>query len=168
MALMRLKQEGKEKDVILTKKDTKYFNNPKLYAINTYAIYPCFKCQKPFIGGKVSCEREADLNDANNGEAFKPEDYVCQTCSGVTACRFHGVDHMIFKCKFCCKPSVWFCFGSTHFCDDCHGKQVKNRQYAVTKTLWSKCLGPGRCELVGVHPQPGEEFALHCMMCMGK
>jgi E3 ubiquitin-protein ligase MYCBP2 len=168
MATKKLKFEGKENDQPMKDKDSKYYNNPTLYAINTYAIYPCFKCSKPFIGGKVSCEREQDLNDQHNGEAFKPEDYICPDCSGIAACRFHGRENMIHKCKFCCLPSVWFCFGNTHFCDDCHGKQVGNRQYAVTPYLWKKCMGVGQCRDCAVdHPPPGNEFSLGCLNCMG-
>lgn len=168
MAVKKLKQEGKQKDPLLLDPHSKYYKNIDLYAINTYAIYPCFKCRDPFIGGKVSCEREAEMNNQNNGEAFKPEDYVCMKCSDIKKCVYHGTEGMIFKCRFCCNLSVWFCFGNTHFCDQCHSKQVGNRQYAVTKELWTHCQGGDRCPVGQKHPEPGTEFSVGCELCLGK
>jgi hypothetical protein len=47
---------------------------------------------------------------------------VCAGCSGVgqAACAAHGTDTVDFKRRFCCSVALWFCFGTTHFCDPCH------------------------------------------------
>ena len=40
------------------------------------------------------------------------------------SCPKHGTEAIEWKCKFCCSVASWFCWGTTHFCDDCHRKQV--------------------------------------------
>jgi len=59
-------------------------------------------------------------------QEFKPEDLVCGTCAaeklgvGSTKCAKHGTDFIEFKCKYCCSIAQWFCWGNTHFCEECH------------------------------------------------
>lgn len=95
---------------------------------------------------------------------------VCPKCAAVglegADCPTHGRDFIEFKCKFCCSISAWFCWGTTHFCDDCHTKQNKgdylNRK---PKSELPKCPGRGRCPLKIEHPPNGEEFAMGCAVC---
>ena len=47
-----------------------------------------------------------------------PKPYPQNTCPK------HGTEAIEWKCKFCCSVASWFCWGTTHFCDDCHRKQV--------------------------------------------
>lgn len=35
-------------------------------------------------------------------------------------CPKHGSDFIEYKCRFCCSVAVFFCFGTTHFCNPCH------------------------------------------------
>lgn len=95
---------------------------------------------------------------------FKPEELVCSKCSnvdgmaGVTKCKQHGTDSIDYKCRFCCSIALWFCFGTTHFCDDCHR--------VAYKTPIKPCLGKGSgCPLQVEHPPNGTEFALGCGLC---
>ena len=55
--------------------------------------------------------------------------------------------------------AVWFCGGTTHYCDPCHsglGGGIK------------QCPGPGKCPLGVDHPANGKEFALGCFLCRTK
>jgi E3 ubiquitin-protein ligase MYCBP2 len=57
---------------------------------------------------------------------LKPEDFICGSCSalklgaGMADCPKHGKDFIEFKCRYCCTVALWFCFGTTHFCEPCH------------------------------------------------
>lgn len=97
---------------------------------------------------------------------FKPEELVCPPCSaigigaGVTKCDKHGSDFIDFKCKFCCSLAMWFCWGTTHFCDPCHRVAGNNKA--------KECKGPGKCDLgeaLQNHPPNGTEYALGCNVC---
>lgn len=35
-------------------------------------------------------------------------------------CSKHGTDFLEYKCRYCCSVAVFFCFGTTHFCNACH------------------------------------------------
>jgi E3 ubiquitin-protein ligase MYCBP2 len=43
---------------------------------------------------------------------------------------------MIFKCFWCCNPALWFCWGTTHFCETCH-----QRARDAAKGPWPECKG---------------------------
>ena len=82
------------------------------------SFFMCFKCNQPYFGGRRAC------GEAQNN--FKPEDLVCGSCvamrlgAGVSDCAKHGKDFIDFKCRYCCSIALWFCFGTTHFCEPCH------------------------------------------------
>lgn len=46
------------------------------YAMDRYAYYVCFKCQKAYYGGEARC-------DAELGDNFDPQELVCGGCSDV-------------------------------------------------------------------------------------
>jgi len=85
--------------------------------MSTLSYFECFKCKNPYFGGRKECGGRED---------FKPEDLVCGKCAaaslqiGNAKCAKHGTEFIEFKCKFCCSISNWFCWGNTHFCEDCH------------------------------------------------
>ena len=94
------------------------------------------------------------------------QDLVCGKCSlvgvgaGIKDCAKHGTDYIDFKCKYCCSIAMWFCWGTTHFCDPCHNVAGRN--------VNAVCKGKGKCDLgpqLEDHPPNGEEFALGCNMC---
>ena len=97
---------------------------------------------------------------------------MCGKCSsvvaaGVTNCKLHGKDFIDYKCKFCCQVASWFCWGTTHFCDDCHKRQ-NNGDYLTRKKEHElpQCGTPAKCPLKLKHPINGkEEFALGCSVC---
>lgn len=106
-ALMRLAYEG-VKDT--NSKDMAH------YAMDKYAYYVCCQCDKAYYGGEARC-------DAEIGENYNPKELVCGGCSDVSRaqmCPKHGTDYLEYKCRYCCSVAVFFCFGTTHFCDTCH------------------------------------------------
>lgn len=46
------------------------------YAMDRYAYYVCYKCQKAYYGGEARC-------DAELGDNFNPQELVCGGCSDV-------------------------------------------------------------------------------------
>jgi hypothetical protein len=158
MAQERLKFEELEKsDPKLKDKTSPYFGKPKEYAMIIYAYFMCFKCKKPYFGGRKDCM--AAMNEAQNAGSFKPEELICPNCCDVPIenCPKHGKDFIEFKCKFCCSIAQWFCWGNTHFCEPCHKKQC-NGDYVskYDKDKLPKCPGPGACPVGGNHNGNGD------------
>ena len=97
---------------------------------------------------------------------------MCGKCAadsvggGTKQCKTHGSDFIEFKCKFCCSVAQWFCWGSTHFCEDCHRRQCKGDYVSKYKLKdLPQCGGKSKCALKIQHPQNGEEFSLGCSVC---
>ena len=135
-----------------------------------YSYYLCFKCEKAYFGGEARCDAELLDGDADH---FNPEELICGSCSDVAQaqiCPKHGTDYLEYKCRFCCSVAVYFCFGSTHFCNACH----EDFQRLVVLKDYPQCpVGPRCVPLEGeeccplhvLHPPTGEEFALGCGIC---
>lgn len=156
-----------DKDERLQKEGDRFYNDLRGYSIFKLAYYQCFKCKQPYFGGMRDC------NQVQEAQEFKPEHLVCGKCSaesvgrGVQDCPKHKTDFIEFKCRFCCSVAVWFCFGTTHFCEPCHAKEVQGlRISSKTEKDLEQCTGPDNCKLKIVHPKNGNEFALGCGLCM--
>lgn len=171
-AMRRLKMEGMDKDERLTKPDSDYYQQPERYALHSFAFYSCFKCHKPYFGGRRNCD------DARNADNTPPEELVCYDCSDMRAPACSNSSHKEFwlwKCKFCCSPAVWFCWGNTHFCEPCHQKAGgleklrREGKQAKFKTLnkQPRCSGKVAedCNLRIKHAPQGEEVCLGCGAC---
>ena len=63
-------------------------------------------------------------------------------------CPKHGSDFLEYKCRYCCSVAVFFCFGTTHFCNQCHDdfQRVTN----IPKTSLPHCPA-GQLHLVCSH-----------------
>nr|XP_009302830.1 E3 ubiquitin-protein ligase MYCBP2 isoform X9 [Danio rerio] len=168
-ALMRLEYEGLHKSEAITMSGARFFNNPAGFAMNRYAYYVCFKCKKAYFGGEARCDAEA-----GQGDDYDPRELICGACSDVSRaqmCSKHGTDFLEYKCRYCCSVAVFFCFGTTHFCNACHDDF--QRMTSVPKEELPHCpAGPkgkqlegSECPLHVVHPPTGEEFALGCGVC---
>lgn len=142
--------------------------DPAAYAMDRYAYYVCFKCNKAYYGGEARCDADAGLAD------YDPAELVCGACSDVARaqmCPKHGTDFLEYKCRYCCSVAVFFCFGTTHFCNACHDdfQRVTN----LPRHELARCpAGPkakqlegDECPLHVAHPPTGEEFALGCGVC---
>ncbi|XP_063374022.1 E3 ubiquitin-protein ligase MYCBP2 [Cydia amplana] len=143
--------------------------DPASYAMERYAYYVCHKCGKAYFGGLARCEAETS-------GWWEPAELVCGACSdvaGARTCPKHGADFLEYKCRYCCSVAVFFCFGTSHFCNACHDdfQRVTN----IPKHQLPQCPAgpkgeqlPGsseECPLHVQHPPTGEEFALGCGVC---
>ncbi|KAL3881025.1 hypothetical protein ACJMK2_033225 [Sinanodonta woodiana] len=166
MALTRLIHDGLQDTESIRTPGSQFYQDKAGFAINKYAYYICFKCQKPYFGGEARCEEQDVV------ENHKKEDFVCVRCSqtNIKICA-HGVDHLEYKCRYCCSMARWFCFGTTHFCDACHTNHTVLTQ--LPKDQLPKCpAGPvgkqlegSTCPLGISHPPTGDEFSLGCGLC---
>jgi hypothetical protein len=71
-----------------------------------------------YYGGEARCDEQAAVADE-----YDPTELVCGGCSDVSRaqmCPKHGTDFLEYKCRYCCSVAVFFCFGTTHFCNACH------------------------------------------------
>jgi E3 ubiquitin-protein ligase MYCBP2 len=132
-----------------------YFHKPLIYARDHFMFYMCHRCHRchhPFYGGHADC----------GGVEQAPEEYVCARCSRQfaqqTDCPIHGDQGMLFKCFWCCKPGLFFCWGTTHFCAECHLEPIK-----AQKGPWTPC--DGKCQF-HPHPENGtKQIFGYCTIC---
>jgi hypothetical protein len=133
--------------------------------LEKYAFYLCAKCSYPFCSGLKDCREELEIDEKSMRLCSDCYDY--SSIKGITNCEIHGRKHIQYKCKFCCNLSSHFCFGTTHFCEDCHLQQMKGI-YVTSKTKdeLPKCNDINTCPLKVKHPSNGEEFAMYCLLCL--
>jgi hypothetical protein len=100
-----------------------------------YAFYLCSHCKEPYFGGTVECADEVgqddDTSSTSNGTRT-PEQRLCVACSpqSQVICQNpleHG-PYLVWKCRYCCKPSTHVCYGNVHFCDHCHDRNSKRHR----------------------------------------
>ncbi|KAL3792446.1 hypothetical protein HJC23_001564 [Cyclotella cryptica] len=102
----------------------------------SYAFYLCGACEEPYFGGTVECA------DQEEGERVRPEDRLCSVCSNKsqTVCD-KSLEHRAFhvwKCRYCCNPSNFLCYGNVHFCNACHERNSeRNRSRRRGETVSS-------------------------------
>ena len=155
----KLKEEGdKEDSKILSDRSSVYYKNTDLYVLDKFSFYRCFKCEEPYYGGRIEC------GEANHVET-KPEELICRKCATTVRIICSNQEHeqyWIYKCRYCCHPAKWFCFGTTHFCTPCHDNvgQVRN----LPPEELPKCKGGKECPVGGQHPPNGQEFVLSCQL----
>jgi len=166
MANERLEIEGLLQDPRLQPNGS-YHKRQEEFAMDKLAFYQCHKCRQPYFGGQRRCQEAADPQ----AEQFDAEQLECGSCvvkrSGKKGeCNLHGAAYMEYKCKFCCSVASWFCWGTTHFCNSCHDKQISGNHVTKKSYVCPACLGPGKCPLKVPHPPNGtKEFLLGCGMC---
>jgi E3 ubiquitin-protein ligase MYCBP2 len=166
-ALMRLEYEGLHRCEAITVSGGRFYNDPAGYAMERYAYYVCCKCNKAYYGGEARCDAELGI-----GDNYDPSELVCGACSDVSRaqmCPKHGTDFLEYKCRYCCSVAVFFCFGTTHFCNACHDdfqKLTNMREFPKCPAgPRGKQLEGDECPLHVKHPPTGEEFALGCGVC---
>ena len=171
MSLKRLKFEDLDKDPRLTDPNSPWFNKKVEFALKRLSYYMCYVCKKPYFAGRRECGNDPNMNNDDPNKNYNPKDCVCGKdanlagVAGKTNCPKHGKDFIEYKCKFCCKIASWFCWGTTHFCEDCHKRQCNNDYVSkYPKDKLPKC-NKATCEVGGNHPPNGEEYALGCSIC---
>ena len=171
MAIKRLKFEGLDKDPRLLNKNSPWFGKNVEFAMKSLSYYLCYICKRPYFAGRKDCGNDPGMDNDDPNIQFKPEDCVCgkdANLSGILGkidCPKHGKEYIEYKCRFCCKIASWFCWGTTHFCEDCHKRQCKHdclNKYPLDKL--PKC-DKKTCEVGGNHPPNGNEYALGCTLC---
>jgi E3 ubiquitin-protein ligase MYCBP2 len=130
-----------------------YFGKPLEYARDVCVFFMCSKCQHPFFAGRVEC---------GGDDEPLPDAPVCARCArasgNIQSCPKHGDQAMQFKCFYCCRAALWFCFGTTHFCDPCH------RRWREAKSgPWPEC--DGKCFFHPHPPNGTEQIFGVCSMC---
>lgn len=51
----------------------------------------------------------------------------------------------------------WFCWGNTHFCDNCHKRQIAGEYISrLAKDKLPKCEGKDKCPVGGEHGGNGD------------
>ena len=88
-----------------------------------YAFYLCGSCDEPYFGGTIECA------DVDAGELKTSEERLCPSCSpkAQVVCQ-EIIAHrpcLIWKCRYCCNPSTFLCYGGRHFCASCHDRNGK-------------------------------------------
>ena len=151
--------------------DAPYNGDLGTYALLNFAIYEWFKCKKLYGGGRQECE--------NGLRNVKPEDIKCSSWKDApkigaeegydvfTEWNKHGKDHLVYKCRFCCSHASFFCWGETHFCEDCHRRQ-ENEEYIDEKTPdeLPQCSSRSDWPLGIAHPPNGtNDYAIKCLLC---
>lgn len=141
-----------------------------------YAFYLCSSCEEPYFGGSIECA------DQEEGE-LPSGDRLCPTCAphSQSICR-HQQEHRgfhVWKCRYCCRPSNYVCYGTVHFCHSCHDRnsqRVTNQRRGTTGPPPLEaipCVGGDQCKypmqqgsdrhLNG--PSPTCEQVYACVMC---
>ena len=171
MALKRLSFEGLDKDPKLTNPKSKWYGQKLEFALKRLSYYMCYVCKKPYFAGRRECGDGPGVNNDNPNKIYDPKDLVCgkdanlKNVAGKTSCNKHGNEFIEYKCRFCCKIASWFCWGTTHFCEDCHSRQCAGDYVSkYPKEKLPKC-DKKNCEVGGNHPPNGDEYALGCSLC---
>ena len=141
-AVQRLEYEGLMGDAALTDPSSAFFRQPVAFAMDRFVYYMCYRCKLPYFGGRALCDDGLQPKEASA--------LVCGPCSGVgtATCPTHGKDFIQYKCKFCCGTGTFFCWGTTHFCHDCHKRQENHEYMSVKKRdELPVCPGPALCPL---------------------
>ena len=152
-AVKRLHELGMDKSDEVTKPGKPYYKNPVGYAMHRFSYFLCYKCHQPYYGGERVCE-------GDQVREYDPKELLCSGCcefSAQATCPIHGNDYIEWKCRFCCNVAVYFCWGTTHFCEMCHRKAGQMARTPVDQ------LPPCTCGLK--HPPNGTEFLLGCSLC---
>lgn len=171
LALKRLEMEKLDRDPRLIDPSGAYYGQKLEFALNIFSFYLCYKCKKPYFAGLKACGDGLEEENGGNLAPFNPKDCICGSCSnlagvgGVTNCKEHGKEFIEYKCRFCCRIASYLCWGNTHFCEQCHKRQMSGDYVArYPKSKLPKC-NPLTCEIKMNHPPNGEEFALGCSIC---
>lgn len=144
----------REKNHVNNPNDRDFYKKPLEYARSIFQFYMCSSCNKPYYGGHAECGDEESPKDA---------EYLCSRCqrkTGSDICSKHGEAGMVFKCMFCCNPTVFKCWGDTaYFCSECH----KRPQTVVEQKEYPKC--DGTCPFAP-HPPNGQRIRFgYCASC---
>lgn len=151
---MKIEDTENEPDHVKNENDPDYFNQPLKYARDFFVFYLCDKCHEPYYAGHKDCGN--DDQNSHNGP------HECMRCNRQllnVICPKHGQNGMIFKCMFCCSPSIWLCYNNTtYFCDPCH-----RRAGSVENGPFPQC--DGHCKFAPHVPNGQRTITAYCVLC---
>jgi E3 ubiquitin-protein ligase MYCBP2 len=139
LLLQVIRDERIDREPQVNSRESDYFRNPALFARDHCRFAMCEFCHSPYYAGRAAC-----------GEDDAKPIYRCAACEYATAhllCEAHGDAGMVFKCFCCCRPAAFYCWGTTHFCLECHEEWQAKRACTV-----GECNGS--CAFTG-HPPNG-------------
>ena len=128
------------------------------FALRKFNFYNCHICQSIYYGGRRECGVDV--------EGIHSSKFACGGCRN--KCKFHDPEYSIYKCRYCCNLATYFCFGTTHFCADCHDNiWGLINAYGILEegNKIRKCRGK-KCPSGGKHPANGEEHFVGCYKCL--
>ena len=101
----------------------RFYQDKVKFALHKFAFYECYQCKAPYYGGDHDCANAA----VQDGAGFDRKELLCSTCSPVQAsnCAKHGREFVTWKCRYCCNVAMFFCWGTTHFCQACHANSLE-------------------------------------------
>ena len=120
-SLNRFELEGLHTEEAFNNPTGDFYHKKVDFAFYKFSYYLCYKCDNPYFTGLIDCQFGANVD-----EELDKSKLLCSECSdlsgieGITECEYHGREYILYKCRFCCKFSKFFCFGTTHFCGNCH------------------------------------------------
>ena len=135
-------------------------------AMRKYAFYLCGHCKDPYFGGTIECADEISSQSSSN-----PETRLCPACApqSQTICQNpseHG-RYLVWKCRYCCRPSSHVCYGNVHFCNDCHDKHSSGAKLEMISCYGDACPYPkqGDSKKHSNGSSPDCEQVYSCVLC---
>mmetsp|Transcript_23692 Transcript_23692/g.51169 ORF Transcript_23692/g.51169 Transcript_23692/m.51169 type:complete len:513 (+) Transcript_23692:838-2376(+) len=139
----------------------------------SYAFYLCGGCDEPYFGGTIECADEMNIAEgtgARRGELTTSEDRLCKSCSpksqAICQKTFEHRPYHVWKCRYCCNPSTFVCYGNVHFCSSCHDKNPLSLEVIPCKGR-EKCSFPmpEGCDKHSNGSTLECEQVYYCVMC---
>lgn len=130
-------------------------------------LWTMFKCTRLLGTSKTSAAPIPEAISIPEGYFHKSDNRLSSMFFPFQNCATHGEDFIEYKCRYCCSVAVFFCFGNTHFCNQCHNSWLILRSMELPPCP----AGPvgkkltGQCPLGIDHPPTGQEFCLGCGLC---
>ena len=96
--------------------------------LRKYAFYLCAHCKEPYFGGTIDCADQF----REDGFRESADERLCVACTPKSQVICHNpLEHrgqLVWKCRYCCRPATHLCYGTVHFCDDCHERNSQRVQ----------------------------------------
>jgi hypothetical protein len=119
------------------------------HARRKYAFYLCSHCREPYFGGTVECADQVQGDQPQDAQEQVAEERLCVACApqSQVTCRnpLEHRGHLVWKCRYCCKPSTHLCYGNVHFCDDCHSRNSERVRTSTSRSVKPPPLSPIPC-----------------------
>ncbi len=114
----QIEKDELDTHVRVTDPSSDYYHDVHRFGSEIYNFYNCNRCSEMYFGGRRECDVELAAAQP------RPEEFICSTCASYAkmgACGIKGhEDSVVWKCQYCCSAAVWFCGGTTHYCEPCH------------------------------------------------